>query len=207
MRKVLSKKGTLVAVLSLALIGTGCSAAWLSTLDSILAAAAPALINILQIVAIAEGKPANSILVSKINADTTLIKTLAVDFSTASNISGPGACQQLQAAVGVYQRDIQLVLEAAQVSDPNTQAKISSLAALVAGTVSAIAAVIPACQSGAAVQAPNAELQFSVSTFVNDYNRILAEKTGNAVVDAATTKLKLRRHSKFVSVATFGRLR
>ena len=44
------KKTCLSFALSLVLFCTACSTAWVSTLDSILAAAAPALINILQIV-------------------------------------------------------------------------------------------------------------------------------------------------------------
>ena len=42
-------KKILVVALSLALFSTACSTAWVSTLDSILSAAAPALIDILQI--------------------------------------------------------------------------------------------------------------------------------------------------------------
>jgi len=67
----------LVVLLSLAMFCAACSTAWVSTLDSILAAAAPALINILQIVAVANGQPMNTNLEAKINADATVIKTLA----------------------------------------------------------------------------------------------------------------------------------
>jgi hypothetical protein len=69
------RKGLVVA-LSLAMFCTGCSTAWVTILDSILAAAAPALINILQIVAMANGQPVNSNLTAKINADAAVIKTL-----------------------------------------------------------------------------------------------------------------------------------
>src|ERR1019366_2785949 len=95
-------KKVLVVALSLAMCCTACSTAWVSTLDSIVAAAAPALINILQIVAVANGKPMNSNLAAKINADATVIKTLAGDFAKASSGSAPGVCQQLQAAVSAY---------------------------------------------------------------------------------------------------------
>src|SRR5713101_2084101 len=142
----------LVVALSLAMFCTACSTAWVSTLDSILAAAAPALINILQIVAVAKGQPINSNLSAKINADATVIKTLAADFAKATSGSAPGVCQQLQAAVSAYQADQQIVLQAAQVSDANTQTKITLLADLVAGTVNAITAVIPSCQNAAAAR-------------------------------------------------------
>ena len=198
-------KKVLVVALSLAMSCTACSTAWVSTLDSIVAAAAPALINILQIVAVANGKPMNSNLAAKINADATVIKTLAGDFAKASSGSAPGVCQQLQAAVSAYQADQALVLQVAQVSDSNTQTKITLLANLVAGTVQAITAVIPSCQANA--QASFKALPpYSVSTFADHYNRILVAPTGNAAVDVATRKLKLHGHSKLVRALTFGRL-
>ena len=86
-------------------------------------------------------------LAAKINTDATAIKTLAADFAKVSSGSAPGVCQKLQAAVSAYQADQQLVLQVAQVSDPNTQTKITLLADLVAGTVNAITAVIPSCQN------------------------------------------------------------
>ena len=207
MRKALSMKTTLAVALALATLSIGCSTAWVATLDSILAAAAPALINILQIVALAQGQPINRNLEAKINADATAIKTLAVDFAKASSGSAPGICQELQAGVNAYEADQQLVLQVAQVSDPVTQTKIAMLADLVAGTVSAITAAIPSCQSVAASRHLNAALPYNVSTFVADYNRILVTATGDPAVDAATPELKLHRHSRFVRLATFGRLR
>ena len=197
MRKVL------VVALSLAMFCTACSTAWVSTLDSILAAAAPALINILQIVAVANGQPVNSNLAAKINADATVIKTLAADFAKASSGSAPGVCQQLQAAVSAYQADQQLVLQVAQVSDSNTQTKITLLTDLVAGTVQAITAVIPSCQNAASTF--KALPPYSVSSFTAHYNSILLAPTGNVAVDAVTQKLKLHRHSKLVQSVTFGR--
>jgi hypothetical protein len=185
---------------------TGCSAAWVSTLDSILAAAAPALINILQIVAVANGQPVNNNLASKINADAAVVKTLAADFAKASSGSASGACQQLQAAVSAYQADQQLVLQVAQVSNPNTQTKIALLTDLVAGTVNAITAVIPSCQNAASFQGFKVAPPYSISTFADQYNSILITPTGNAAVDAVTPNLKLHRHSKFVRALTFGQL-
>ena len=198
MRKVL------VIALSFAMFCTACSTAWVSTLDSILAAAAPALINILQIVAVANGQPVNSNLEAKINADATVIKTLAGDFAGASSSAAPGVCSQLNAAIGDYQTDQSLVLQVAQVSDPNTQTKIILLADLVTGTVQAITAVIPSCPANA--QAFKTSPPYSLSTFVAHYNSILAAPTGNRAVDAVTGKLKLHQHTKIVRIVTFGRL-
>lgn len=199
-------KKTCVFALSLVMLCTACSTAWVVTLDSILAAAAPALINILQIAAIANGRPMNAELAVKVNADAALIRTLAGDFAQTSATSSAGVCQQLQSAIGAYQADQQLALQLAQVSDPNTQTKITLLANLVAGTVQAITAVIPSCPNAASRQAFKAAPPYSLSSFTDHYNSILTAPTGNAPVDAATPKLKLYRHSKLARSMTLGLL-
>ena len=200
MRKVL------VFALSLAIFCTGCSTAWVSTLDSILAAAAPALINILQIVAVANGQPMDASLAAKINADVTDIKALASDFAEASSVSAPVVCRQLRAAVSAYQYDQQLVLQVAQVGDSNTQTKITLLANLVAGTVSAVTTLIPSCQNTTVSKSIGSSSTYGASTFANRYNSILLARTGNAAVDAETPKLRLHRHSRLARSVTFGLL-
>src|ERR1017187_10253313 len=97
----------LVASLSLAMFCTACSTTWVSTLDSILVAAAPALIDILQIAAVANGQPINANLEAKINAEGTGLQAVAGDFPEASFSAAPGVCSRLQAAVSAYQNDQQ----------------------------------------------------------------------------------------------------
>jgi|ERR1022692_1047127 hypothetical protein len=206
MRKVLPVTITTAMALTCAMVCAGCSAAWVSSLNAILSAAAPALINILQIVAVANGQPVNSTLAAKINVDSAAIEILAADFARASSGSAQGVCRQLQTAVSVYQSDEQLVLQAAQVSDVNTQTKIVLLTDLVASTLNAIAAVIPACQNTALARRESAKA-YSVSSFTAHYNGILLDKTGNAAVDALTPQLKLRQQSKILQIVTFGRIR
>lgn len=207
MRKVLFIRGPLVVIVSLAMLCSGCSTAWVTTLDSILAAAAPALINILQIVSVAQGVPLNAGLATRINGDAATIKALAADFAKVSATAGSGVCQQLQAAIGVYASDQQLVLQAAQVTDANTQTKITLLVDLVAGTVSAITSAIPSCQSTAAIKSNVAHSSYQMSAFVSDYNRILLTPTGNLAVDAVSPKLALHQHSKFMRLSTLGLVR
>jgi hypothetical protein len=195
----------LIVVLSFALLSTACSTAWVSTLDSILAAAAPALINILQIVSVANGQPMNSNLATKINGDAAAIKTLAADFATDG---GSNACSTLQNAVATYQFDQAFVLQLAQVKDSNTQAKISLLADLVSGTIGAITAVIPACETPtSAAQSIKVEPPLKLRNFVASYNVILTARTGNAAVDAATPKLVIHQHSKMARYSSLGYLK
>jgi hypothetical protein len=198
-------KQILIAVLFLALCCTACSTAWVTTLDSILAAAAPALIDILEIVAAANDQVVNAAQVSKINTDAAAIKSLASDFASASLLAAPGVCSQLQASIAAYQSDQQLVLSAAQVSDANTQMKITLLSNLVEGTVDAVLAVIPSCQA-AKIAMPLSAPPLSLMGFVTSYNAILTTKTGDAAVDTLTPNLKLYRHSRILRALTLGRL-
>jgi hypothetical protein len=186
---------------------SGCSAAWTTTFDNILVAAAPALVDIISIVDIAEGKPLDSALINKVNADATSLKVLAADFAAASAAAAPAACAQLEAAVQTYAADEATVASLAQVSDPATQAKVETLVALVAGTIAAITAVIPACQTPAQLKATlnNTAVAVPLKTFVTSFDTVLVTKTGNAKVDAFTKSHKVHVHSKFVRIVTFGR--
>lgn len=188
------------------LVTTACSTAWVNTFDSILAAAAPALINILQIVAISKGAPFNSALAAKINGDATTMKSLAADFSKASATAAPTVCAQLQSAIQTYAIDQTQVLQLAQVTDSKTQTKITLLAGLVQGTVQAVLAVVPSCQAPPAALRASATPPLKLSSFIDDYNAVLTAPTGNAAIDKATPKMKLHKHSKVVHFLTFGRL-
>jgi len=198
-------KGMLALILAFCVMWTGCSTSWLTTLDSILAAAAPAIINILEIVAVAKNQAPNTQLENKIRTDAATIKSLATDFANAAADSAPGVCKQLDAAINVYQQDLVQVLQLAQVSDPNTQSKVTILTTLVATTIEGIIAVIPSCNA-AQVKNVKAQPPFELKHFISNYNSALTAKTGNAPVDKLTPKLKLHQHNAFVRAITFGQL-
>jgi hypothetical protein len=199
-------KQLLASLVLCSMFAYGCSTAWVTTLDDILVAAAPALINILNIVAIAKGQPVNLALSNKITTDAATVKTLANDFATASAAAAPTACAQLQSAINVYSADQTQVMSLAQVSDPATETKIETLSALVSGTVVAITAVIPNCQQAAQFKAAleKSAVPLPLKTFVKSYNNILTTKTGNQAVDGYTKSHGVHVHSKFVRVITLG---
>jgi hypothetical protein len=145
-------------------------------------------------------------LAAKINVDASAVKLLAGDFATALSASATEICQQLQAAINTYHADQQLVPHVAQVSDGNTQTKITLLADLVAGTVQGITAVIPSCHNTVSARDSQAKPALKLGNFVTEYNAILKRKTGNAPVDEITAKLAIHQHSKLERALTFGRL-
>jgi hypothetical protein len=196
----------LALTLALTLACTACSPAFVTTVDTIISVAAPALINIVEIVAVSKGTAVDPALVAKVTTDAANIKTLVGDFASASSIAAPGVCSQLQAAISTYQADQVMILSTAQVSDPATQTKITLLSSLIGGTVQGILAALPQCSASKAAFV-GAKAPLSVSNFVSAYNAILVSKTGNASIDALTAKRKLHEHGKVVRYATFGLLK
>jgi len=198
--------GVLCFALILAPILAGCSTAWVGTFDNILTAAAPALINILEIVALSKGVPIDAALESKINADAATMKSLANDFAVASASASPQVCSQLQAAIQTYSNDQQQVMSLANVANPVVQEKITVLSSLVAGTVTAVLAVVPQCQQASQMKASlvKAAPPIPLKEFVGSYDAILTKPTGVKDIDSFTKKHAIHYHGKLVRALTFG---
>ncbi len=184
----------------------GCSTAWVSTFDDILTAAAPALINILNIIAISKGEPINAPLEAKINADSATIKSLANDFAASSTNAAPTVCGQLQAAISTYSTDEQQVMALASVQNQATQEKIVVLSGLVAGTVTGLLAVIPNCQQAVQMKASLVKTAppLPLKQFVGSYNATLSKPTGDKAVDKYTASHEIHVHGKFVRWLALG---
>jgi hypothetical protein len=200
-------KGLLAICLSFCMIMGGCVVpAWVSEVGTIINALAPAVIDIINIIAIAEGKPVNTALEAKVTQDAADIKSLATDFATASAASAPAVCAQLQTALATFNADQQQVLQLIQISNPATQQKANLLFNLVSGTFQTVAALIPNCQSPVALRAALATSnpQISGNQFVNAYNSVLTIPTGLSAVDSYTKAHKIHSHSKFVRIVSFG---
>lgn len=201
------KRPFLIFAVCMGIAVAGCSTAWVGTLDNILVAAAPALLNILNIIAIAKGQPVNTALASKITQDAATVKVLSADFASASAAAAPNACAQLQSAIGVYSQDQSQVMALAQISDPATQSKVEVLSSLVVGTIAAVEAVIPSCQAAPATKlmlASRTAVPVPLGSFVSSYNRELVVPVGNPSVDAFTKSHKIHVHSKFVRMISLG---
>lgn len=195
----------LIPVIALLLLTTACGN-WLTELDSILAAAAPALINILQIAALAEGKTVDAALETKINGDAALLKTELANYNSAVASAQPSICPQVQAALNTYEADLPAVLAAAQVSNQNTASKIESLSALIVGVFGTIEPLIPGCQLpvNAAAKSRFRSQPTDLKTFKSSYNGVLTSPVGIPAVDAATPKMRLPEHSRAMRYLTFG---
>ena len=195
-------KGLTAVVLAYVLILQGCSLAWVGTLDSVLAAAAPALNNVLTIIALSENKPVNQALEDKITKDAATLKQLAADFASASG-TNPTSCQEVQAGAAVLNDDAALVLTLVQASGASN---IAAIFAAADAFVVVIVGLIPSCASPAALRAsiPAKVAKINVNALVANYNQKLTAPSGKPAVDAYAKANQIHVHSKFVRVITFG---
>ena len=202
--KLLSK-GLTAIVLSYCMILAGCSLAWIGTLDTVLAAAAPALNNVLTVIALVQNKPVNQTLEDKITADAANLKVLAADFAKDSG-TNPTTCQEVQAGAAVLNDDAAVVLSLVNASGSSN---IAAIFAAADAFVVIVVGLIPACNSPAAVKAykqsvPSKVAKINVNGLVENYNIALTKPTGNAAVDAYTKANKIHTHNWFVRLISFG---
>ncbi|MGH9727504.1 MAG: hypothetical protein ACRD4V_02795 [Candidatus Acidiferrales bacterium] len=177
---------------------TGCNA---SQFETVLNEVGPAIGTILQIIAIVKGGAANLSLSSKVGADVAGIEKLYADFEAANSASKGAIKAEINAGFTTLNADLGTVFAIAQVSDKNTQAKITALIGLVQSAIAIAEAAMPSSSPSAAVVTP---LSLDANSLVSSFNKILVAKTGNPAVDRATPHMKLHIHGGFVRMASMG---
>jgi hypothetical protein len=195
------------AVLASSMACTVTEAAWLKTADQILTIIGPALVNILQFVAIAEGKPMSAALAAKVNGDAAATKKIVDDFASADAAAQPGVCSQVQASFGVLQADEQQVFELTQVMSTASQQKAALLVGLAGSVFAAFETVIPSCNPASLAKATRSRPPVNAPDFVASYNKIMASKDGNPPADKRSPKLKIHLHSAPLRYASLGLLK
>jgi hypothetical protein len=196
-------KALLVLLLAPLLALQGCSTAWISKLDTILAAAAPALINVLNIVSIAEGKPVNTGLEAKITADAASLKVIAAQLAAAT-ANTTTVCQQTQAAVAVFGDDFNAVLQIVQVSNAATQTNAILVFQAADAIFLTISALIPSCAPPVVASIVFRINTLDANTLISNYNAALDKPTGKPLVDAYNKKHHVHGHSWLARTASFG---
>jgi hypothetical protein len=199
------KKGILAIVVCYTMILHGCTVAWVGTLDKILAAAAPALNNVITIVALTQNKPVNQALEDKITADAANLKKLATDFANSTGPT-PTTCQEVQAAAQVINDDAATVLTLVQSIGPNVGGNLPAIFAAADAFVIVIVGLIPSCANPVALKAsvPKKVSNIDVGALITNYNQALTKHTGNVAVDAYDKANQLPQSSKMVRIFTLG---
>src|SRR5271166_2353155 len=181
------RKALLAVFLSGLMVIQGCNTTWIAKLDTIIAAVAPSLVNVLNILAIAEGKPVNTILEAKITADAANLKILAAAFSSASSAAAPTACAQVQAGVAVLGDDFSVVLQILQVSSTASQTNALAVFQAADAIFLTITALVPAC----ATPAPAMRATLARQLTALDANMLVANYNSALTITMPATRSTL----------------
>lgn len=187
----------LVAMLGVIIPLQGCSS---STFISVLNEIAPAVTDVLQIVALLKDKSVDTSLPAKISADVAALESLYSAFETADASAKGNIKAEIQAAFTTLNSDLSAIFTLAQVSDPMTQAKITALIGLIQVAVSIAEAVISSVDL-AKTSSPSI---VTASELAVAYDRILVAPTGNAKVDAYTKTHLIHNHGSLVRHLSLG---
>ena len=216
----------LTIVLSLTMIGSGCSTDWIGEAEQIVAALIPAAANLVALVAALQGKTVSAADLQMVQnagtqagADLQLIQSLIAAYQKADAAAKPGILNQIQSAIGAAEGNLEGLLPALHIKDAATKAKVQAVVGILLAEVQSLAAVVPAVQgSGARGQGtalPRLSLKtgthlqapLSAREFVKSFNSSLTAKTGNAELDRMTAGLQIHSHGKVERIATAGVLR
>ena len=214
-------KGVLSVTLCATMLWTACSTSWIQEGEQIVSAMIPAAANIVALVATLEGNsvsPADLQAIqsagSQAETGLQLIQSLITEYEKASAAAQPGLLNQIQAALGAVQADLNGLLPALHIKDAATQAKITAVVGIVISEVQSLAAILPVVNPSAspemmALAAKPARKQppLTANQFVASYNATMTAKTGNDALDQAAAGLRIHLHGKFVRWATAGRLK
>jgi len=193
------KRYCVAALLCVAMVATGCSAAWLSQFESYARIAGPILIQILEIVSVAKGVPVSPALVAKINADQKAVTTLANSIDSAAAADLPNTCSAFNQAVQTFASDLTAIEQLANIG-PNTAGEIGAAVGIAQAAIQEIEAPVAACANAPSPAAARQILKAAALTVKSPSDTV---KRFNAVVDK---KHHVHLHSFPARVATFGYL-
>lgn len=207
MKKILSLVLALGMAVSTTLVTSGCSFSnFVSEADNYLNQVVPSVNAILAILNLF-GVTKSPVAPAKVGQDVANVETLLNDLASAPFSSQAAIYANIQTAEGVLNQDLADIFSVAQVSDKQTQAKVTALISLVEAAIAEGFALVPAPSPSPKLELAkhaSAVYKFESKDYVGSFNKILTAKTGNESVDKATGKLQLHKHGKFVHIITFG---
>jgi len=221
MRNVTILKRGMAMVLCGTMTLVGCSTAWISEAEQIVAALIPAAANILTLVTAFHGQSVSAEDLktiqstgSQVGSDLQLIELLLTAYQTANAAARPGLLNQIQTTTSTVQSNLGSLLPALHIQDETTQAKVSAVIGLVLSEVESLSAIVPLVNPSAspamiAMAAKQAKKQppLTANEFVASYNATITTKTGNAALDDATAGMRIHTHGKLERWASLGMLK
>jgi hypothetical protein len=215
------EKALIAMVLTVTLMLTACSTAWIGEAEQIVEALIPAVANLVTLVTTLQGKSVTTTDLQMIQnagaeagADLQLMQSLINQYQKADATAQPGLLNQIQAAMNAVQATLNGLLPALHIKDAATQAKITAVVGLLISEVESMAAIVPLVNPSAspammtmAVRQAKKQAPLTADEFVSSYNASMTAKTGNTQLDHATAGLRVHLHDKFARWASAGLLK
>jgi len=173
----------LVGVLSLALVVSGCSTAWIQVAINDAPVVLQIVLSILQIADVA-AVPAAQAAGTQAQADLKLLQQFLNDYkaaqagSTEQNV----ALKNIGAALSAAQTDISGILAAVHVKDPNKQAAITAGLGVALSVLVSIESLLPASPAPAAAKAKTASSLPSAKEVRKQFNAAVGGAYPNAKI-------------------------
>ena len=191
-------KATLVVLLSLSLLATGCSATWISVALADLPVLLQMALNIGTVVTTLEsGKQLTSAeaaaiqnISSQASKDLNLLQTLYSQYKATPNAS---TLQKIQSAIADMNENLPALLQASHVDDPVVAARITAGVNLILSTVNSFAALMP--QTAAPTQPQAAASKASIphaADLKKQWNHQVCGPSGTAALDFSLTSCPVK---------------
>lgn len=169
----------LAIALSVAMVVTACKTSWISTALADLPVLVQIAENIAAIVAVAQGQSGNPQVSAQIQAVAGTAKTgleavqaLANSYDAAPTAQKATVLGQIDAGLTAVQANLQQILTAARILNPQLQATITGIVTLAEGTLLAIQTLVPSPKVGAT---PLPQRPPSASALKASYNAIVLQ--------------------------------
>jgi len=191
-------KATLVVLLSLSLLATGCSATWISVALADLPVLVQMALNIGTVVTTLEsGKQLTSVeaaaiqnVASQASKDLNLLQTLYNQYKVTPSAS---TLQKIQSAIADMNQNLPALLQASHVSDPVMAARIAAAVNLILSTVNSFAALMP--QAAAPTQAQAAASKTAIphaTDLKKQWNQQVCGPSGRTALDSSLTSCRVK---------------
>jgi hypothetical protein len=192
------RKCVLAVVLMVALVTTGCSAQWISVALADLPVLAQMALNIASLVtALQSGQqlnPAEAAAIQNVSAeagrDLNLLQSLYNQYKANPDAA---TLQKIQDEISAINQNLPALLQAAHISNPTLNGRVTAAVNLILATVDSFAALIP--QKAGMVTGRMEQRQISIPSakeLKRQWNQQVCAPTGNAALDAALAGCAIR---------------
>ena len=184
------RKCVLAVTLMVALITTGCSAQWISVaLADLPVLTQMALIIASLVVALQSGQqmnPAEAAAIQNISAeagrDLNLLQSLYNQYKANPDAT---TLQKIQDEISAINQNLPVLLQAAHISNPTLNGRVTAAVNLILATVDSFAALIPP-SAAASRKAGRSQVSIpSAKELKKQWNQQVCAPTGNVALDAA----------------------